>query len=183
MDGVGVALCLARDCSHGFLAPGCPTHDVPIGIAKLSMLWMMDWWSQGWDPVRKLQSVSQVKAQLGDFSGNPVALFCHRSFLPMLLNPVGEVVISPFFLGTLRLVKAATQRLSLPFPAVVASITLHGDCQLVKYWSAPLPTLGRPKAGLGELVGSLCLSLSLSAGVNEDLINAGTLAQVPFSRL
>lgn len=31
---------------------------------------------------------------------------------------------------------------------------------------------------------SLCLfPLSLSAGVKEDLINAGTLAQVPFSRL
>lgn len=39
-----------------------------------------------------------------------------------------------------------------------------------------LPSLGEPKVGLGSW-------WDASAGVNEDLINAGTLAQVPFSRL
>lgn len=68
----------------------------------------MDRWSQGWDPVRKLWSVSWVRAQLGDFAGYPMALFCRRSFLSVLLNLVWKAVISPFFLGTLRSVKAVT---------------------------------------------------------------------------
>lgn len=42
------------------------------------------------------------------------------------------------------------------------------DCRLGRgsWWNLPLPFF-----------------LSLSAGGNEDLINVGTLAQVPFSRL
>lgn len=125
------------------------------------MLWMMDWWSQGWDPVGKLWSVSQVKAQLG-FAGNPMALFYHRSFLPMLLNPVWKLVIYSFFLGALRCVKAVTQRLLLPFSAIVATVALRGDCRLAKYWSVLLPSPGGLKAGLRELVGSLSAFLSLS---------------------
>lgn len=37
----------------------------------------------------------------------------------MLLNLVWKVVISPFFLGTLRSMKAATRSLSLPFSAAL----------------------------------------------------------------
>lgn len=112
--------------------------------------------------VRRLWSVSKVKAQLGDFAGNPMALFCHRSFLPVLLNLVWKVVISPFLLATLRSVKAATRRLSLPFSAVFASVASRRGCWLAKYRSALLPSLGGLKAGLGELVGSLAAFLSLS---------------------
>lgn len=93
-------------------------------------------------------------------------------------------MIFPFSLGTLRSVQAVTQRLLLLVSALVAS---SRGCWLAKHWRALLPSPAGLKAGLRELVGSLSafppLSLSLSAGVNEDLINAGTLAQVPFSRL
>lgn len=90
-----------------------------------------------------------------------MALFYHRSFLPVLLNPVWKVVISPFFLGALRSVKAVTQRLLLPFSAIVASVASHGDCRLAKYWSVLLPSPGGLKAGLRELMGSLSAFLSL----------------------
>lgn len=93
-------------------------------------------------------------------------------------------MISPFSLGTLRCVQAVTQRLLLLLSAFMAS---SRGCWLAKLWSFLLPSLAGLKAGLRELVGSPSasspLSLSLSAGVKEDLINAGTLAQVPFSRL
>lgn len=69
-------------------------------------------------------------------------------------------MISPLFLGTLRSAQAL-----LLVSALVES------------------SLAGLKAGLRDLSLPFPPSLSLPAGVNEDLINAGTLAQVPFSRL
>lgn len=146
------------------------------------MLWMMDQQSEGWDPFRKLLSVSQIKAELHDLAGNSVFLFCCRSLMPCCYNLVWKVVISPFSLGALRSVQAVTQMLLLLYSALVAP---SRGCWLAKHQSALLPSLAGLRAGLRELVGSPSASspLSLCAGVNEDLINAGTLAQVPFSRL
>lgn len=69
-------------------------------------------------------------------------------------------------MGTFKSVQAVTQRLLLLSPAIGQRL-LAGK--------ALLPSLAGLKAELGELVGSpsAFFPLSLSAGVNEDLINAG----------
>lgn len=89
-------------------------------------------------------------------------------------------MVSPFSLGTLRSVQASASRFC---PGGIKQRLLAGRA-LERAPSQPGWTQGRAQ-GAGGI--SLCLfpslSLSLSAGVNEDLINAGTLAQVPFSRL
>lgn len=89
-------------------------------------------------------------------------------------------MISPLFLGTLRPVQAVTQSFLQLFPAIEQRL-LAGKAP-ERSPSQPGWTQGRAR-GAGRISLCLFLSLSLCAGVNEDLINAGTLAQVPFSRL
>lgn len=71
--------------------------------------------------------------------------------------------------------------------AVAALFCPHGIKQRMLAGKALERTPSQPGWTQGWAQGaggiSLCLFLSLCAGVNEDLINAGTLAQVPFSRL
>lgn len=115
------------------------------------------------------------------FLGIPCSSSAMGPLCPVL-NLVWKVVISPCSLGTLRSVQAVTQRFLLLYSALMAS---SRGCWLAEHWSVLLPSLAGLKAGLRELVGSPSAfsPLSLCAGVNEDLINAGTLAQVPFSGL
>lgn len=91
-------------------------------------------------------------------------------------------MISPFSEGTLGCVQAVTQRFLLLCSALVAPS--RGGRQSPGARSFPAWPGSRPGSGSWwDLPLPLPLSLSLSAGGNEDLINAGTLAQVPFSRL
>lgn len=46
MDGVRVSP-MSSNRSHGFLAPGGPTHGVPIAVAKLVSIECCGWWIGG----------------------------------------------------------------------------------------------------------------------------------------